>query len=860
MNLFTSAVTQQRVEFNFRFLIPAIFFCLPFYLPAQNQINLNLNSNWEFRKAGDSSNWIPAIVPGCVQTDLMNNQIIPDPFYGDNEKEVQWIEREDWEYRTNFKISHKILKKDFIELNFEGLDTYAAIYLNDEYIGTTENMFVQYKFPVKGKLKSGNNQLYIHFFSPVLQSEKLKSNSEINYPPNARVWIRKAQYQFGWDWGPRLVTTGIWKPVSIHAWDHGQITSLSIQTIYANTDSVKFYAAYDYELSKQEKIKLKLTNLTTNQIIQTKYISDPKFSGRIYDTIQNPDLWWCNGMGDPNLYTFELKISKGLKHIDTKTINAGLRTIELIDNEKNKGEFYFKLNGQPVFAKGANLIPLNSFPSSVQYTDYKKLLTEAKEMNMNMLRIWGGGIYENDDFYTICDSLGILVWQDFMFACAMYPLNELNFKNNISDEIAQQINRLKTHPCIALYCGNNEILEGWQNWGWQADSTVSEDHKYKIYTNYSDWFEVNIPTELKLNMDRGINYHASSPSIGWGHPESLLQGDCHYWGIWWGSESFDMYNKKIPRFMSEYGFQGMPSFRSFQKFIPADDLTGTAENVLSNSSVKNHQKHPVGYETIRDYMQRDFIVPDNFENYIYVSQLLQAKGMQTAIEAHRRNMPYCMGTLFWQLNDCWPVTSWSVIDYYGDRKASYYTVKEKYKNIMLSTIKENDSLKIYLVNDGNEKINGTVILKFAQTNGEVLSYSVAQLNSDPHTSVVAYNESLKNSSADFDTTKLFLYAYLLSGDSVLAEDFYYFTQIKNLKLEIPKTDIIVSEKQGRIILMSDNLVKNIYLYTDEAELPLSDNYFDLFPGVQKIITIEGECPPDLSSNLKFKCLNTIYRN
>lgn len=862
MTLFRSAgKLRQRFKFNSHLLIQLNLFFLINSLSAQNQINLELNSNWEFRKVGDSSNWMPAIVPGCVQTDLLENEIIPDPFFGDNEKEVQWIEREDWEYRCSFKINHSVLKKDFIELHFDGLDTYAAIYLNDQYLGTTENMFVQYQFSVKGKLRSGTNQLYIRFFSAVVQSNKLDANSEISYPPDARVWARKAQYQFGWDWGPRLVTTGIWKPVKIAAWNDGRIHSFSITTVYANPDSAKFYASYDYELAKQEKIKLKLTNRSTNQIIQTKYVSDPKFSGRIYDTIQNPALWWCNGMGEPNLYTFELKISKGLRQIDKKTITTGLRTIELIDNtDKKQGEFYFKLNGQPVFAKGANMIPMHSFPAEVTYNDYKKLLSEAKAMHMNMIRIWGGGIYESDDFYSICDSLGILVWQDFMFAGGMYPLNELNYKNNISNEIAQQINRLKIHPCIALWCGNNEVLEGWQNWGWQNDSSLSEDHKYKIYTNYSDWFDVNIPTELKLNLERSINYHPSSPSIGWGHPESLLQGDCHYWGVWWGGESFDTFDKKIPRFMSEYGFQGMPSYRSFQKFIHENDLTGNAENMLSNPRIKNHQKHPVGRETIQNYMQRDYIVPENFENYIYVSQLLQAKGMETAIEAHRRNMPYCMGTLFWQLNDCWPVTSWSVIDFYGERKASYYTVKEKYKPVILSALIENDSLKVYLVNDEGVKLNGTLILKFAKTSGEILSYTVAQINQEAKTSSVAYSEPIKNITGGFDTTNLFLYASLMQADSILAEDFCFFTEIKNLQLAIPKADIIVSEKNGQIILRSENLVKNIYLYTDAAELKLSENYFDLFPGVQKVIRIEGKCPPGLSSEIKYKSLNTIYRN
>ncbi len=419
-----------------------------------------------------------------------------------------------------------------------------------------------------------------------------------------------------------------------------------------------------------------------------------------------------------------------------------------------------------------------------------------------MIRVWGGGIYEPDYFYELCDSLGILVWQDYMFACAMYPFHE-NI-NSYVNEIRYQTRRINKNGSVALWCGNNENFEGWNNWGWQKQYAYSESDSQKLWMENFELFTGTIPNETKYENVK--NYHPSSPTHGWGRKESLTEGDCHYWGVWWGKEPFEMYNNKIPRFMSEYGFQGMPVFNSFKQFIPENELN------INSASVKNHQKHPVGYETIAEYMSRDYIIPEKFEDYIYVSQLLQAKGMQIAIEAHRRNKPYCMGTLFWQLNDCWPVTSWSSIDYYGNRKASYYTVKQKYEPLMISVINENDSIKTYIVNDLDEQINATLEFLILKTDGEVLEKRKLPIILKPLSSIlysVVPKVSLLNNE---DPENCILHISLQQNEHLLAENYFNFVSPKSLVLEFPEFEISFDEITQKITISSNVCL----LYTSDA--------------------------------------------
>jgi beta-mannosidase len=456
-----------------------------------------------------------------------------------------------------------------------------------------------------------------------------------------------------------------------------------------------------------------------------------------------------------------------------------------------------------------------------------------------MIRIWGGGIYESDYLYDLCDSLGIMVWQDFMFACAMYP-NDPKWET----EFSQQVNRLKYHPSIALWCGNNENDEGWKNWGWQKQYKYTDSQAAYIQQTNEQLFQKVIPEILFTETQNIQNYHSSSPLHGWGRKESMYEGDSHYWGVWWGKQPFTIFNEKVPRFMSEYGFQGMPVMNSFKQFIPSDEL------MLGSPSVKQHQKHPVGYETIAEYMAREYQIPVSFEDYIYVSQLLQAGGMRTAIEAHRRNRPYCMGTLFWQLNDCWPVTSWSVIDYY---------TKKAYADVMISVVQQNGKLETWFVNDGRTTVNAKMYYRLFTTKGRLISEKTLPVTLDAAHSIKYTELEVDYFLEGYAPENCVLYVSLLAGDTLLAERYHQFTPAKQVTLQTPEIQLQWDNQRQILTVTSDVYTMGVYLYTDAGELKLSDNFFDLLPSTPKEISLQGILPDNSVSNIKIKSLNTIYK-
>lgn len=793
-----------------------------------------LNKNWEFSKAG-SDDWMPANVPGCVHTDLMAHQMIPDPFFGDNEQQVQWVEKEDWEYQCNFSVDSALYNRKCINLKFAGLDTYCDVYLNNFLLGSPNNMFVEWKYDIKKYISPGKNTLHVYFHSPVtidsIEAKKLKYNL-----PDNRVFTRKAPYQSGWDWGPRLVTSGIWKSVSIESCDYYKFDDVRINVISIDEDIAELYAEVEVHATQQENLVVeifdrdknkKLTTYTTEVIEGTN-----RFAWNF--TIKNPKLWWPNGMGDPHIYSLQVKASTEKVFTDT-VLKIGLRNIELIRNKDTVGEsFLFRVNGKEVFIKGANYVPQDNFPPRVNPGKYEKLIENTKAANMNMLRIWGGGYYENDLFYDLCDENGILVWQDFMFACAMYP-GDLDFINNVTNEATQVIKRLRNHACLALWCGNNEVDNGWKDWGWQKQYNYSTTDSSTIYSHYKKLFNQVLPA-LVADLDGNTDYWPSSPQYGWGHEECNTNGDSHYWGVWWGKEPFEMYEQKVGRFMSEYGFQAYPDYKTVESFCANNDL------FLFSDALKNHQKHPVGNETILEYMEREYPISDSLREFIYLSQLVQAGGMQTAIEAHRRAKPHCMGTLYWQLNDCWPVVSWSSIDYYGRWKALHYKVRDLYKNYMISVDQQDSLLHIYMVSDSLENIKAELSIEVQDFNGNVIFTKDEKLEIPANSSQVVSTLNLKAFLPDSLTDASFLKINLKKDKQLQAERLHYFDVPKNLKLPQAAIDMKVDKaNEGyKIVLNSASLVKNLSLYTKEAEGHFSDNYFDLLPGQEKTVLFTTE--------------------
>ncbi len=635
---------------------------------------IELKCEWFFQEEG-KENQLAANIPGSIHLDLLANQKIEDPYYANNEIKQRWIEEKNWIYTTQFNIDKELLKNDNIHFIFEGIDTYSDIILNGNKILSTDNMFRSWDIDVKPFLKEKHNQLEVHFKSPILYNkEKVKSypqklpsgNEGEEIETKVCSFTRKAAYQFGWDWGPRFVGCGIWKPIYIQIWNDAKIENVFIQTkkIEENTASIESQVELLIEKAGNYEIEL-------DSIIIKKYLEKGKHTINHHFNINNPQLWWSNGHGNPYLYTQKIKLIKNNQILDSKTQKYGIRTIELVNEKDAIGTaFYFKLNGKPIFMKGANYIPQDVFLTRVKDEQYESLIQSVKDAGMNMIRVWGGGVYEKDLFYELCDKNGILVWQDFMFAGSMYP-NLPEFHQTIKQEIEENIKRLRNHPSIAIWCGNNEIEVAWNNWGWQKQYGYSEQDSIDLWENYKSIFHGMIPNSLQV-LDNSRPYTTTSPLSNWGTAENFNHSSMHYWGVWHGREPFENFEKNVGRFMVEYGFQSFPDMSTLKKVIPKDSM------FLASTMMQHRQKSYIGNGLITKHIEQYYDSPQSFEEFVKLSQETQAKGYEMAIQSHLSNQPHCMGTLFWQLNDCWPGPSWSVIDYYGNKKKAYYSVQEEF--------------------------------------------------------------------------------------------------------------------------------------------------------------------------------------
>lgn len=829
-------------------------FCLLVSANAFAQVKeIDLSENaWTFRKINEDVKYA-AEVPGTIHTDLFKNGLIQDPFFGDNEKSLQWIGDETWVYESTFQIENNDIAKKNIVIEFDGLDTYAEVFLNDKRIIKADNMFRKWIAKVQGTVKPGVNDLKIVFEPAGKKAEYMAGSIPYTLPGEERVFARKAQYHFGWDWAPRFITCGIWRGARIRMYDLADIDN-----VQANQKKLN-------DISAEIEVTVTLRDPAIRDIDFTIDISDStqrvSYNGRfktgdtsatILITLNNPVKWWCNGMGKPHMYDLTVLLIKDKEVISEKSIDIGLRTIELIQEPDAKGRsFYFRLNGKPVFIKGANCIPPDVFLPRVKKEDYQKMIDRAVDENMNMLRVWGGGVYENDEFYDECDRRGIMVWQDFMFACAMYP-GDNDFINNVSNEVKDQIIRLRNHPSIALWCGNNEIDEGWKNWGWQKTYSYSAGDSATIYNDYLNLFGKVIPS-LVEKYDGGRAYHPSSPSTGWGRPESLLSGDVHYWGIWWGMEPFEMYRQKVGRFVSEYGFQGMPVLWSLKKILPQSELT------ISSEGMKNHQKHSSGFETIKKYMEQYYKVPSSIEDFVYFSQLLQANGVVMAIESHRAARPYCMGTIYWQFNDCWPVISWSGTDYYGMPKALHYAVKSAFRDIILVNELKDGNVITRVVSDKTKDIKAKFTVELADFTGKVILSKEKILNITASSTSRVYTFPLSGLRENSVNANSCLLKFRLEGEvGEILNKYFYFERPKDLVLKEPG---IFVEKDGNDavrITCKKYLAKDVYLYSDD--LVFEDNFFDMLPGGSKKIRytpLNSDYP--INMEIKTKTLYDVTR-
>ncbi|MFO7669200.1 MAG: glycoside hydrolase family 2 protein [Bacteroidales bacterium] len=827
---------------------------------------IEINQNWSFSEKGKNQ-WMEAVVPGCVHTDLIRNGIIEDPFFRLNEHDVQWIDKTDWIYKTSIEVPRALMEKQKIVLCFEGLDTYAGVFLNGQLILETDNMFRDWEVDVKEILLPGSNELKVLLHSPVLRGIELYDNyphrletsdndlAKIGQVPGEKhvsPYVRKAQCHFGWDWGPRLVTSGIWKPVRLIAWNGARIVDLNI--VQNTLDDNLATLSGIFEIKSEETLTGTLSMAVNQSTVATKKVEIQKgnHTYMVNFEIKNPRRWWTNGLGEPYLYDVSgvLETGEGVQQVSH---NTGLRTFEVVrEKDKDGTSFYMKLNGHPLFMKGANYIPGDAFPDRVTPEKYEKIILTAKECNFNMLRVWGGGIYEKDIFYDLCDKHGLLVWQDFMFACNMYP-GHPEFLESVGREAADNIKRLRNHPSIALWCGNNEVLSAWWLWGWkekaEKENKAGADAQWKAY---KDIFLDILPGAV-ARYDPGRFYWGSSPQSGDTIPEDLANGDSHYWGVWWGKEPFGRYHSYLARFMSEYGFQSFPELKTVKQYAVEEDFD------IYSDVMQSHQRSSIGNVTIETYMLRDYRKPADFESYLYLSHVLQAEGVKKAMEGHRIAMPYTMGSLYWQINDCWPVASWSSTDYYVRWKALQYYSKKAFAEVLVAPRNEDGILKVHVVSDRLTPFKAILSLKLLDFSGETSwseerTIEVASITSALHFEIPV-NELLGSN----DASQVLLVAKLLEKGMEVSSNLFYFVPVKEIELPEPEITLAANQTENGYLLelRTGHLAKNVYLSMDQEGF-FSDNYFDLLPGESRVIDLTTATTGDITQKIRVRSIRDTY--
>ncbi len=842
---------------NAFFILILIFF--KNMLIAQN--NINMNEGWRMKaafpdeKKGLKEEWLDAKVPALAHSVLMENKVLPDLFYRDNESKYQWLEDEDWVFEKIFDADENILKNEHIELIFKGLDTNADVFFNGHLVLKANNAFRSWTINAKEFLKAKNNLIRIYFYSAVRNDRYKQLMHGYNLPgipTNERVFSRKAQFNYGWDWGPRFVSAGLWRGVELKVWNDIALRDLNVKQISLNDNEAILKADFEFENNTigEKEISLRIDNHIFTKKINCETIGKQLFSIENI-VLKNPRRWWSVGLGEAYLYEAFGEIKSGTES-DVISQKIGLRTLDLVREKDKAGEtFFFRLNGVPVFAKGANYIPMSVFQDKIKQENYEKLTSDVVAANMNMIRVWGGGIYENDEFYELCDQKGIMVWQDFMYACAMYP-GDAAFFENAKQEAIENVKRLRHHPSIALWCGNNEINEAWHNWGWQIPFALQPKRRDAIWQSYKTLFMSILPSVVSENAN-GTKYWESSPSYSRFNPKSESEGDSHYWGVWHDEEPFEQYEKRVPRFMSEYGFQSFPEWKTILNFTEPQDRD------LETPVMLVHQKHPRGNTLMRKYMGREYHVPSKFEDFVYVSQLVQAEGMQRGIEAHRRAMPYCMGTLYWQLNDVWPVASWSGIDGDGRWKALHYAARESFQPLLISPLKNGKMLEINIISDFlDNKIGDLTVEIFdfegKKINSETKKHLTVKANSSHGYEQINIAHLLKN----YNPNHVFALFTFKNEEKTLATRVFYFDYPKNLQLptaHIEQRTEATSEGY-RVILQSSKLAKNVFIQTD-AKGTWSDNYFDILPNETKIIEFKLESG-DFHKDFLIKSLVQTY--
>lgn len=832
----------------------------------------NLHKGWKFRQAR-LTNWYPATVPGVVHTDLLQNKIIEDPFFRLNERGLQWIDKEDWVYETCFTLAADMMRKENVELVFEGLDTYADVYLNDECILKADNMFRRWSIPVRQYIREENNILKVYFHSPVkidvpkwdaLPYQYPASNDQSEngglFNKKISIFARKAGYHYGWDWGPRLVTSGIWRPVYIRAWSDLRINDVFIEQKEVGAGRAVIAGHVELDADKDmDGVLVTITDEATGRVLGEWQADLKRGTNRVTVdfVLHKPKLWWSNGLGEPFLYRFRTDIIAGGELLDSKTERVGIRSLKVVHQPDKDGHtFYIELNGRPVFAKGANYIPSDNFLPRVTPENYKRTILDAAGVNMNMLRVWGGGIYENDVFYDLCDEHGIMIWQDFMFACSMYPA-EGALLDNIHQEAVDNVKRLRNHACIALWCGNNECQDAWLGWGWKCEiERQNKEYADKIWAQYRQQYHVTLPGVVR-EYAPGTFYWPSSPFAFEGEMSGTTDGDRHYWSVWHGKAPISDYDSEKSRFFSEYGFQSFPEFDSVKRYAPyPEDWDIRSEVMMSHQRGGDHANG-----LIETYLLNEYKKPRDFRAFLYMNHVLQGDAIKTAIESHRRQMPYNMGTLFWQHNDCWPVASWASRDYYGRWKAQHYYVRKAYDDILISSVVEGDDLKVYAVSDRLENTSGRLQLQVCQFDGTVVHHWGKSVGISGNDSRVCFSAPLAKLLEGANRGTVYVRVDYTDKSGRVYHNNYCLGKQKDM--DYPKVDLqteVRSIEGGyEVTVSADKFARAVCLSVADNESVYSDNYFDVQPKSSVQVQVRTRLSAEaFNGSLRLTCLNNEF--